>query len=528
MRIADALKIGELSEGTLITGHKGLNNKINSVEVMEVPEVLDWVTPGILIMTTFYSIKDDEEKQIDIVRTLIEKGASGIVVKLGRFINELPEKMIELANERNFPIISIPKNISYINILMPLYEKLYEEKQLQIQTHHPFFKLEESNFISMEQAIESIAEIVNASVYVEDLEGKLLYSSVNFKADGWRKTNALFSSPQAASYLKVLEGWTTKFIDQSFIIYKMQGYKNRMLIPLHSKNQVFGIIHVLYADGKLAEIDSITMKKMSHKLSGLFMSDQIYYQKKQLHEMELMESAFNDLKQNEDKGIAIVHFQASWTRKSNQPANLLVDSSCLIRKELDVLVNQLEFGQTLIFEKHNHFYAFHYGKKMNYPMLVKAWKQLVMQYNAGSSAESIRISISSCISDFQNFDQLIHSVTKMMDIGKKVKPEESVYTHDQLGIYEILIHLTLEDAVQKYTDTVLFPLLQEENDDLLQTLVVYLDNNGNISKTSEKLFIHRRTLNYRINKIQEALNMDISNPDEGFILRFCLKIKELS
>lgn len=528
MRIADALKIGELSEGTLITGPEGLNNKINSVEVMEVPEVLDWVTPGILIMTTFYSIKDDEEKQIDIVRTLIEKGASGIVVKLGRFINELPEKMIELANRRDFPIISIPKNISYINILMPLYEKLYEEKQLQIQTNHPFFKLEESNLISMGQAIENIAEIVNASVYVEDLEGKLLYRSSNFKTDGWRKTSTLFSSPQAASYSKIIEEWTAEFNKQSFIIYKMQGYKNRLLIPLNSKNQVFGIIHVLYADENLAEIDAVTMKKMSNKLNELFISDQIYYQKNRLYEMELMESFLNDLKENKDKGITIVHFQASWVSQSNQPSNLLVDASCLVRKELDVLVDQFENGQILIFEKHNHFYAFHYGEKASYPMLVKAWQQIVMKYNTRNSKEPIRISISSCISNPQNFEQSIRSVTKMMEIGKKVKPEEDVYIHDQLGIYEILINLTSEDTVQKYTDTVLLPLLKEENEELLQTLIVYLDNNGNISKTSEKLFIHRRTLNYRINKIEEALNMDISNPDTGFILRFCLKIKELS
>ncbi|WP_080873729.1 PucR family transcriptional regulator [Oceanobacillus timonensis] len=528
MRIADALKIGELSAGTLITGHEGLNNIINSVEVMEVPEVLDWVTPGILIMTTFYSIKDDEEKQIDIVQTLIEKGASGIVVKLGRFIHELPEKMIELADKRDFPIISIPKNISYINILMPLYEKLYEEKQLQIQTHHPFFKLEESSFTSMEQAIENIAEIVNASVYVEDLEGKLLYRSANFKTDGWRKSSALFSSPQVTSYLKMIEEWIREFNDKSFIIYKMQGYKNKMLIPLVSKNQVFGIIHVLYADEKLAEIDAVTMKKMSNKLSELFLSDQIYYQKHRLYEMELMESYLHDVKDNEDKGITIVHFQAPWITQANQPENVFVDASCLVRKELDVLLNQFECGKTFIFEKHNHFYAFHYGDKADYPMVVKAWQQLVMQYNAGNSAETIRLSISPCISDGQNFDQALHSVTKMMEIGKKVKPEENVYLHDQLGIYEILIHLTSEDVVQKYTDTVLSPLLREENDELLQTLIVYLDNNGNISKTSEKLFIHRRTLNYRINKIEEALNMDISNPEAGFILRFCLKIKELS
>lgn len=99
MNVEDALKIGELSKGEVITGRKGLLRKIVSIEVMEVPEVGNWATEGILMLTSFYSVKDDFKKQYDILKTLIEKRAAGMVVKLGRFLDYLPEEMIALAEK---------------------------------------------------------------------------------------------------------------------------------------------------------------------------------------------------------------------------------------------------------------------------------------------------------------------------------------------------------------------------------------------------------------------------------------------
>ncbi|WP_224653865.1 PucR family transcriptional regulator ligand-binding domain-containing protein, partial [Escherichia coli] len=115
--VREALKIGELANSTIVAGHKGVGRPITSIEVMEVPEVISWVTPGILVMTTFYSIRHDERKQVEIVRTLIDKEAAGIVIKLGRFVDSIPLDMIAIANEKDFPIIIIPKSVSYINVL---------------------------------------------------------------------------------------------------------------------------------------------------------------------------------------------------------------------------------------------------------------------------------------------------------------------------------------------------------------------------------------------------------------------------
>jgi len=82
--------------------------------------------------------------------------------------------------------------------------------------------------------------------------------------------------------------------------------------------------------------------------------------------------------------------------------------------------------------------------------------------------------------------------------------------------------------VQGYTSSVLNPIFQAKDKQLIETLKIYLEENGNISKASEKLFIHRRTLTYRLQKIEELLNMKVDDAESRFILMFCLNIKELS
>ncbi|WP_188455829.1 PucR family transcriptional regulator [Virgibacillus oceani] len=530
MNIEDALLIGDLTEGTVIAGDKGLSREIASIEVMEVPEVISWVTPGILVMTAFYSIKDDSDKQIEILQTLINKGAAGIVIKLGRFINSLPDSMIELANKNAFPIISIPKEVSYINILTPLYEKLYEEKQQeQEKSHNPFHEMEHANTKFLSDAIEKISEIVNSSIYIEDTEGRLLYISNNFRPDGWRKSKTLFSKPDYQSYLKMLEIWRVEFLNQTYTLFKIPGFRNRLVLPLISSDKVFAIIHIQYMNPKYDEVPFVHAKKLGNKLSELFMSDQLYLQKKRLNDMELIEHYLADMKANETSEVmAIIHFHADWLKNSHYPSQFLIDHSCLIRKELLQLAEHFRENDLFIFERYHKFYALITCEKQNYPTMVHKWKELLSNYNQRNDLDPLKLSISSIMNDSTFFEERVQSVTKTMEIGNKVKPSENFYTYDQLGIYEILINLTSDEYAKRYTDSILNSLLQYENNDLLETLQVYLDENGNITKASEILFIHRRTLTYRLQKIQELLNMDINDPNNRFILRFCLKFKELS
>lgn len=58
-----------------------------------------------------------------------------------------------------------------------------------------------------------------------------------------------------------------------------------------------------------------------------------------------------------------------------------------------------------------------------------------------------------------------------------------------------------------------------EDDELIMTAQAFFDNNLNIAITSEKIFMHRNTLVYRIEKIHKAIGLNIRDFDDAITLK---------
>jgi sugar diacid utilization regulator len=116
LTVREAFSIGRLQEGEVIAGEKGLNRAVNYIDIMEVPDVADWLKSGELILTTGYAIKDKPDMQVKLVEQLAKVEGAGIIIKLNRFLDEVPEIMIKKANELDIPIMKLPSNIPYIDI----------------------------------------------------------------------------------------------------------------------------------------------------------------------------------------------------------------------------------------------------------------------------------------------------------------------------------------------------------------------------------------------------------------------------
>lgn len=63
--------------------------------------------------------------------------------------------------------------------------------------------------------------------------------------------------------------------------------------------------------------------------------------------------------------------------------------------------------------------------------------------------------------------------------------------------------------------------------DLLKTLQVYLSHNGNMTETAKELYIHRSTLQYRLEKIEDLLQVDLDNAEHRFNLNMAIKLYDL-
>lgn len=109
-----------LQGAKLIAGRGGLDRVVTSMNVMEVPDIIDWVSGGELIVTTAYSIKDDVEKLVELVPALNSRGVVGLGIKPKRYIRETPQAVINAANALSFPIFEIPPEVSFSKIITPV------------------------------------------------------------------------------------------------------------------------------------------------------------------------------------------------------------------------------------------------------------------------------------------------------------------------------------------------------------------------------------------------------------------------
>ncbi len=100
-----------------------------------------------------------------------------------------------------------------------------------------------------------------------------------------------------------------------------------------------------------------------------------------------------------------------------------------------------------------------------------------------------------------------------------------------LGAYRLLAQLQGTPELQAFERETLGDLIlydQKSGSQLLPTLEAFFNANGNLSKTAEMLFVHRNTLMYRLNRIQELTGLSLDDPETRFDLQLALKMYHVS
>jgi purine catabolism regulator len=97
-----------------------------------------------------------------------------------------------------------------------------------------------------------------------------------------------------------------------------------------------------------------------------------------------------------------------------------------------------------------------------------------------------------------------------------------------LSVYRLLFQLEGNAELEAFCREALGPLLDYEGGgDLLETLEAFCDRLGNLSQTAEKLFIHRNSLLYRMERISQLAGLDMNNPDTRLAVHLALKIRKM-
>jgi purine catabolism regulator len=124
------------------------------------------------------------------------------------------------------------------------------------------------------------------------------------------------------------------------------------------------------------------------------------------------------------------------------------------------------------------------------------------------------------------YDQALQA----MQLGERLKLTNQFVEFGSLGIYRLLYDLEEQPEVRQFTDEIIRPLIEydaQNRGSLVKTVEAYFDHHGNISQTAESLFVHRNTLLYRMERIEELTGINLDQSNMRLALHLSLKLWQL-
>jgi DNA-binding PucR family transcriptional regulator len=100
---------------------------------------------------------------------------------------------------------------------------------------------------------------------------------------------------------------------------------------------------------------------------------------------------------------------------------------------------------------------------------------------------------------------------------------------DSVGLRRALVEWYATDVAQDAVATVLAPLAREgaRGERLIETLHVYLDQRGSLTRSASALNLHRNAVSYRINQAFSLLDVDPDNADDLLLLQLACRARQL-
>ena len=113
-----------------------------------------------------------------------------------------------------------------------------------------------------------------------------------------------------------------------------------------------------------------------------------------------------------------------------------------------------------------------------------------------------------------------------IDVGKVFDTEKSVINYENLGIGRLIYQLPTTLCEIFLSEVFKKNSIDALDQETLFTINKFFENNLNVSETSRKLFVHRNTLVYRLEKIKKLTGLDLRQFDHAIVFKVALMVRK--
>ncbi|SES66672.1 purine catabolism regulatory protein [Salinibacillus kushneri] len=555
MRLAmeEIFQLDLLNKGKVITANHTISDSIVEwISVIEMP-VENFVRKNEFVLTTGVGCKDDEELLFQFVREVIESEASGLAIAIGRYIHELPTRMIDFANDHDFPIILLPWEIRFADIIQIVLNALKQEEERLVEQNKEIQQellnliLKNGSFYDVSDYIE---KKLDKGVIITDTRGRVKGKSKG--AAKLERTWTEFLQSEDYSYMVTsFENNNQYSTSPNARVMSIEG-KNilQFLVQSASEIQGFVIVEGLTDDDVDYLLGQQTVHLLEHAVTAIALCflkentiietelklrddfvwslakekdtswDQVLSRAKSLkYNVNLPyvcvigypENFMEVFQKNLDQST-YEHWEQTITRRIEDEiyySGKSIASQTMITFQRDHFIIFLEISHHQVTETVDQFF-YHLEKRLNQFM-----PELIFSWGISKTA------------GLRCFYESYQEAQKALEIGRRQKGPGFQNMYADTRVDRALMNLVHDEELRNITDQTIGTLLkydQERGINLVYTFSVYNKNRGNVSQTARELNLHRQSLLYRLRKIESLTDCDLDKPDDMFLINLCIRL----
>ena len=540
--VAEMLELPPLAEATCVAGAAGLGRRIERLNVMEVPDITRWVSPREMLLTTGYPVHHNPERLVALVGELDDLGLAGLAIKLGRYLDELPQALLDEADRRGFPILTLP-DLAFDEVLATVLSEILNRQSALLarseDVHRSLLQIVVAGG-GLAEIAQHIAEVLEAHIIVTTADGRVLSQTDVREGEEADDVDKVAAAVAAAGLVRDatgrihVEDLTYGYADGDsplIVVPVVAGrYDHGRLIALSHRRRLTGSdVHVLERAASVAAL-SITKQReitaVESKYQGDFIRDVIGGRAGD--PAEVIAHA-HGLGWDFDRPLVLLVAEyddppprVPLPGQAQPPHDRFVSAWRSVMRRRDPAAAVVSLSDEVVAVM---------GVDADGPTDAESLaRRLVTQVSGdgGGGRRTFCTGTSRVVHDVADLPQAYEQARSAVRVGRWLHGPGALIGFDALGIHRLLSLVSDVGEVDSFVRDTLGPLAEPDADDLRSTLQSLLDHNLNVAETARDLVFHYNTLRYRISKLERMLGPFMTDPHLRLDLAVALQALRMS
>ncbi len=533
--VAELLTLPSFAGARLVAGAGGAAEIVSRVNVIEVPDILPWVKPNELLLTTGFPLRNADSGRVfgaselvEFVRALSASKVSALAVKSGRYLDALPAEMLATADELDFALISLPETIAFDEIMSEVFAQLVDRQSMALDLADRTHRILTAIVLEggdLPQLADGISTLFDAAVLICTPDGRvqalagaefdelaLFDPSGRFLVEQLRP--GVQAAPDGVGQL-VVTGIVAAGTDLGRIV--AYGRRDLGAIAVQALERAATV-------AALAITKQLAVSAVESKFRGDFLRDALIGT---AGDPDQVATHCSQLGWDVDRPLVVAVAQLDDidsspppTLAGRTPQDRLTAAWQQVLRARDKAAPVVGFSHEVV---------------ALVPATAESATEVLGELIAavtgdrGGGRRSFSTGISRVICSVADVPTAYDQARKAVVVGRRTRGCGAVAHFDTLGVHRLLSLVSDPAELRSFAAEVLGRLVDDvpEALDLRRTLQALLDTNCNVAETARMLHFHYNTLRYRITKLESIVGPFTTDPELRLDVALALRVVQM-